>query len=136
MSIQANINQLLTMVAVGAKVIPGSKEKFELRKINKQMEDYKKRASFYNTPYESRSAGEIAAGEKLAENIVTASERRFEVDPTAENYNKYMQNIRETDAMKSYGRAELERRAKEQLERKRLSKSREEIRAKLLAWRD
>lgn len=136
MSIQANINQLLTMVAVGAKVMPGSEEKLELRKINKQMEDYKKQASFYNAPYESRSEGEIAASEKLAENIVTASERRFEVDPTAENYNKYMQNIKESESMKSYGRAEIERRAKEQLERERLSKSREEIRAKLLAWRD
>ena len=136
MSIQANINQLLTMVAVGTKVMPGSAEKLELRKINKQMEGYKKQSSFYEAPYESLSEGEIAAGEKLSEDITTASERRFEVDPTAENYAKYMQNIRETESMKAFGRAELERRAKEQLERERLAKSRKEIRSKLLNWRD
>lgn len=137
MSIQANINQLLTMVAVGAKVMPGSEEKFELKKIKKQMENYKKQASLYDeAPYESLSEGEIKAGEELAEKVILASERRFEVDPTAENYDKYMQNIKGTESMKAYGRAELDRRAKEQLERERLAKSREEIKTKLLDWRN
>lgn len=136
MSIQANINQLLTMVAVGAKFMPGSEEKFELRKINKQMEGYKKQASFYEAPYESLSEGEIKAGEKLATDVTAASERRFELDPTSENYDKYMQNIKGTEVMKAQGRAELERRAKEQVERERLAKSREDIRNKLLDWRN
>jgi hypothetical protein len=144
-NIQANLNQLLTMVAVGAKLAPGAETRAEIYGAKKSLASQKERASLIDKKAEKTplTEAEIDIREELANEIVGASRKLFHAQPNEESYERYKNNLEEAGLMEtslekereqlpSYQarkRAEMERELKEEMRR-------EEIRKSLLDWRN
>lgn len=128
--IQQNINQLLGMAAVVAKMDPGSEQRAELHKVNKALAGYKQQTEFWDKKT-TETDEESPIKDKLVEDIVQASKEKFELQPSAENFAKYTQNINAAGEFKAirtkYDKAMAERAAKEDIRKQELAKVRESL---------
>ena len=118
------------MSAILAKMDPGSEQRAELRKVDQKLAGYKKQAEFWDKKTTETDA-EAPIKDVLAEDVVQASKERFELQPTAENFERYTQNINEASKFKAarvtYEKAMAERAAKEEIRKQELAKVREAL---------
>jgi hypothetical protein len=144
MSIQANINQLLTMAAIGAKFIPGSEEKFAARKAEKGIRILEKEEKVLGEKTDMSDV-DVARSHEILGEKTALRKKAYEAAPTGKRYEEYRKarGFSETTVTPEYEpeeiafiKAQKQREAKEQIEHDRLAQSREDIRNKLLDWRN
>lgn len=110
--IQGSINQLLNMSAVLARMDPNLEQRTQLRQTEKQMKGLKKQTEAIGTSnLKEMSAEELAFENRLADKIVSTSEKRFQLKPTEETITKHRGNIKAAEEFKAAGQQELDRRA-------------------------
>lgn len=110
--IQGSINQLLNMSAVLARMDPNLEQRTQLRQTEKQMKGLKKQTEAIGTSnLQEMSAEELAFENRLADKIVSTSEKRFQLKPTEETITKHRGNIKAAEEFKAAGQQELDRRA-------------------------
>lgn len=94
-AIQNAINQTLGTAAIAGRLSPGLEKQQELRDIKKAMAGYKKQANTLDSEAAGKPLSDeiLNLDESLGRNIVEKSQRRFELDPSKENYDKLQNNI-------------------------------------------
>ena len=139
--IQGSINQLLGMAAVFARLDPNVEQRTQLRQTERQMKGLQKQAETIGTSdLEGMSEEEIAFENRLADQIVSTSEKRFQLKPTEETITKHRGNIKAAAEFKAAGqevldrraaaqRAEADRQAAEELRQEELAKVRTALQA-------
>lgn len=165
-NIQANLNQLLTMAAVGAKLAPGSEKRAEIYQTKKQIKDLtaqerliaesgtKMVGEAFSEPDSEKKFDE--GSERLLEatnyrgEITALHKKLFELQPSTANYEAYRKNLGWERAFEPMDLDEDEEeetpkapsikerlREKADAERELAEETRrEEIRKSLLSWRD
>ena len=104
MQIQGSINSLLTLAGTAAALSPELEKQAELRKVKKQqeIEELKKEISLESV---SATSGKPEAKEHFAEflkskeHVTDLARQQFELNPTEETYQNYMQNQKKATQM-------------------------------------
>ena len=142
MEIQGSINQLLQSAAILGRLAPGYEKRAELRQLNQKYKTYEKQIDLYNLQKDSNqlTPAQLEAGKQLNQKLASLSERRFELDPTIDNLNKYMGTLQSTENIETANKKELLRRKAEESakaslkeEQQRLANSRSAIRKEILS---
>lgn len=132
MMLQASLNQLLSMAAIGQRIAPDFDSKQKLRESNRRLKGYKQQAEYWSQYQGPRTQAEAQAEDELVQRVVEESGRRFELDPTAENFASYRQNLIAGEEFLQTGRqqqAAIEARQAQAAEQQRIQASRASARA-------
>ena len=153
MNIQANINQLLSIAAIAAKMDPKQASRAELYSTKQELAKSQKKADLIEKSATQRplTEAEKELKRKLGEKVATSSEKIFELNPNLKTYEQYISSRTQADEFSSA--LKKEQKEKESIQRKSSIKQhlreradaerefaeqtrRDELRASLLNWRD
>lgn len=104
MQIQGSINSLLTLAGTAAALSPELEKQAELRKVKKQqeIEELKKEISLESvsaTSGKPESKEHFAEFLKSKERLTDLAQQQYELNPTEETYQNYMQNQKRATQM-------------------------------------
>lgn len=149
MNIQANINQLLSIAAVAARLDPTVEARTEASTAQRQLAKAEKKLNIVDVNAEKSplSSEEKMHKAKLSEEVVGAAEQIFTAKPTLKNYKAFLKRLEkqqgleeetaQIEAQKRRASIQQELRDRAQAEREFAENTRrEEIRKSLLNWRD
>lgn len=86
--IQGSINQLLTMAAVGAKLTPGSEEKFEAYQAEKGIKRLEQEAKVLSEKTDM-SDTDVARSQEILGEKTELRKKAYEAFPTGKRYEEY-----------------------------------------------
>lgn len=149
MNIQANINQLLSIAAVAARLDPTLESRTEAATAKRQLAKAEKKLNIVDIKAEKGplTSAEKKHQKKLGEEVVGAAEQIFTAKPTLANYEAFSKHLEkqqelkeetaQIEAQKRRASIQQELRDRAQAEREYAENTRrEEIRKSLLNWRD
>ena len=153
MNIQANINQLLSIAAIAAKLDPKQASRAQLYSTKQELAKSQKESDLIEESEKQRplTEAEKELKRKLGEKVATSSEKIFELNPNLKTYEQYIASRTQADEFSSA--LQKEHQGKESIQRKSSIKQqlreradaerefaeqtrRDELRATLLNWRD
>lgn len=153
MNIQANINQLLSIAAIAAKLDPQQALRAELYSTKQSLAKNQKKADVIAQSGKQRplTEAEKELQKELAENVAKSSEKIFELNPNLNTYEQYIKKRTQADEFSAAfqkGQQEKESAQRKSLIKQQLREKadaqrefaeqtrRDELRASLLNWRD